>query len=70
MALWGEGSYVAYRLYFIADYFVYGDGQLGLSDKWTVKTFDEWDALVIATEGGEPALLESLGITLDLRDGV
>jgi hypothetical protein len=61
---------MAYRLYYILDFYVTGDDLLGLSSKYTVKTFDEWDAMVAATPGGEPALLESLGITLDLRDGM
>lgn len=64
------GSYVAYRLYYILDFVVTGDGELGISNKYTIKTFDEWDAMVAATPGGDPALLESLGITLDLRDGM
>lgn len=64
------GNYIAYRLYFILDFVVVGDGQLGISDKYTIKTFEEWDAMVAATPGGDPALLESLGITLDLRDGM
>ena len=61
---------MAYRLYYILDFYVTGDDLLGLSSKYTVKTFEEWDAMVAATPGGDPALLASLGITLDLRDGM
>jgi len=70
MPLYTAGNYMAYRLYYILDFYVTGDDLLGLSSKYTVKTFDEWDAMVAATPGGEPVLLESLGITLDLRDGM
>lgn len=70
MPLFTAGTYIAYKRYFILDFYVTGDDVLGLSNDWTVKTIDEWNAMVAAMPGGDPALLESLGITLDLRDGM
>jgi hypothetical protein len=71
MPLLTSGSYVVYNLtkHLILDFIVTGDDVLGISNKYTAKTFGEWAEMVAATDGGDPALLASLGITIDLRDG-
>lgn len=69
MPLLEAGNYMVYRQGMIMDMFVEPPNRLAISNKFTIKTFAEWDAMVAATPGGDPALLESLGITLDLRDG-
>lgn len=61
--------YILYRGVWIQDLLVAAGDHAYISNKVTVKTLDEWAAMVAAA-GSDALLLESLGITDDMRDGV
>lgn len=61
--------YILYRGTWVSDLLVAGGDHAYISNKVTVKTTEEWAAMVAAA-GSDAPLLESLGITEDLRDGI
>ena len=63
-----DTMFIRYKTPWIADMFVVAPTTMYCSNKITVKTQAEWDAMV-ASSGGDAALLASLGITQDDRDG-
>lgn len=60
--------YYLYRGVWIQDFFVQAGDNFNVSNKVTVKTIPEWEAMVLEA-GSDEQLLENLGITEDCRDG-
>ena len=61
--------FVLYKAPWITDLFCCAPDPLCVNNKITVKTAAEWDAMV-QSAGGDAALLASLNISVDYRDGI
>ena len=60
--------FVLYKAPWVSDIFQVAPTTMYVNNRITVKTKAEWDAMA-ANAGGDAALLASLGITQDDRDG-
>ena len=61
--------FVLYKAPWITDVFQVAPTTMYVNNKITVKTQSEWDAMV-QSAGGDAALLASLNISVDYRDGI
>ena len=63
-----DTMFVMYKLPWVSDVFQFAPTTMFVNNRIVVKTLAEWEAMAV-NAGGDAALLASLGITVDYRDG-